>query len=425
MMGRHKLILERFMDLFSKFDTDGGYFGPFRLRKDKYFTRPVLDPLPGPQMTFEGKPVIQWSVNNYMGLAENEEIKAAAVEAVKTYGTSAPMGSRMMTGNTERHQELERRLAEFLEKEAALVFNTGFLGVTGTIQSLVGADDYVLMDKMSHASMIDGTLLSRCQYRVFKHNDMDNLEYHLKKINENGRKGGVMIITEGVFGMEGDLGDLPAVCDLKDKYNARLFVDDAHGFGVMGEGGQGTAFHFGVQDRVDVLFGTFSKAFAAIGGVTASSRKLVDWIQFNARTQIFTKSLPMVYVEVIMKTLELIRDDREGRRRKMWENAARLKDGLRALGYNVGNSQAPITPVYVPAGDIPTGESIVRGLRDQGIFITGLIHPVVPRGILLFRMIPTASHTDEQIQVTLDAFKKVRDDLKLKLDPPAILRRKS
>ena len=404
------------MDLFSKFKTDGGNFGPFRLRKDEYFTRPVLNPLPGPQMTFEGKPIIQWSINNYMGLAENEEIKAAAVEAVKTYGTSAPMGSRMMTGNTERHQELEQRLAEFLEKESALVFNTGFLGVTGTIQSLVGADDYVLMDKMSHASMIDGTLLSRGQYRVFKHNDMDNLEYHLKSINENGRKGGVLIITEGVFGMEGDLGDLPAVCDLKDKYNARLFIDDAHGFGVMGDKGQGTAFHLGVQDRVDVLFGTFSKAFAAIGGVTASSRKLVDWVQFNARTQIFTKSLPMVYVEVLMKTLELIREDREGRRLKMWKNAATLKDGLRALGYTVGNSQAPITPVYVPAGDIPTGESIVRGLRDQGIFITGLIHPVVPRGILMFRMIPTASHTDEQIQTTLDAFKKVRDDLHLKLD---------
>lgn len=403
------------MDLFSKFDTDEGYFGIFRSRNDTFFTRPVLDPLPGSRMTFEGKPVIQWSINNYMGLAENKEIKAAATEAARTYGTSTPMGSRMMTGNTVRHQELERRLAEFMEKEAALLFNSGYGGVTGTIQSLVGADDIVLMDKMSHASMIDGTILSGCRFRVFKHNDMNSLELHLKRINRQGRKGGVLIITEGVFGMEGDLGDLPAVCALKEKYDARLFVDDAHGFGVMGDKGQGTAFHFGVQDRVDILFGTFSKAFAAVGGVSAAERKLVDWIQFNARTQIFTKSLPMIYVEVIMKTLEFIRDDREGRRLKMRENAVKLKQGLRDLGYTVGDGLSPITPVYVPFGDMQMGESIVRNLRSRGVFITGLIHPVVPKGIILFRMIPTASHTDEQIQHTVEAFKSVRDDLKLKL----------
>ncbi len=404
------------MDLFSKIDTEGGYFGPLRVQDDHYFTRPLFDPKPGPVMSFQGHPVIQWSINNYLGLAENESLRAAAAEAVKTYGTSTPMGSRMMTGNTERHRELERQLAGYLEKEAAILFNSGFLGVTGTIQALLDPNDIVLMDKMSHASMVDGTLLSRCKFRVFRHNDLNSLEAHLKRVNREGRKGGVLIITEGVFGMEGDLGDLPGVCELKERYDARLFVDDAHGFGVMGEKGQGTAFHFGVQDRIDVLFGTFSKAFAAIGSVSAAEKRVIDYIQYNARTQIFTKSLPMVYVEVLLKTLEIIRDNGRERRAAMHDNSLKLKQGLRELGYNVGDVPSPITPVYVPAGDMLLGASIVRSLRNLGIFVTPIIYPVVPRGIILFRMIPTASHTDEQIQATLDAFKKVRDDLKLKLD---------
>lgn len=404
------------MDLFSKIDTEGGYFGPLRVQDDHYFTRPLFDPQPGPVMNFQGRPVIQWSINNYLGLAENESLRAAAAEAAKTYGTSTPMGSRMMTGNTERHRELEAQLAGYLEKESAILFNSGFLGVTGTIQALLDPNDIVLMDKMSHASMVDGTLLSRCKFRVFRHNDLNSLEAHLKRVNREGRQGGVLIITEGVFGMEGDLGDLPGVCELKERYDARLFVDDAHGFGVMGENGQGTAFHFGVQDRIDVLFGTFSKAFAAIGSVSAAEKKVVDYIQYNARTQIFTKSLPMVYVEVLLKTLEIIRDNSRERRARMHDNSLKLKQGLRGLGYNVADVPSPITPVYVPAGDMLLGASIVRSLRNLGIFVTPIIYPVVPRGIILFRMIPTASHTDEHIQSTLDAFKKVRDDLKLKLD---------
>ena len=399
------------MDIFDKCYTDGGYFGPFRVRNDRFFTMPILEPIPGHHMVFNGKKVIQWSINNYLGLAENEEIKAFAVEMAKQYGTSAPMGARMMTGNTPRHIELENALAQYLDKEAAILFNYGYLGVLGTIASLTDANDIILIDKLSHASMVDGVMMSAAKFRVFKHNDMDSLEAHLKRTRRD-RKGGVLIVTEGVFGMRGDVADLPGICELKEKYDARLYVDDAHGFGVMGENGQGTGSYFGVHDKLDIYFGTFAKAFAAIGGVTATDKAVVEWIRYNARTQVFAKSLPMIYVEVLIKTLEIIKNDK-GRRDRMWAVSNKLKDGLRQIGYEVGDVPSPITPVYAPAGDLHIGMEIIQRLRSMGIFITGVMYPVVPKGIILFRMIPTASHTDEDIDLTVDAFKKVRDDMKL------------
>jgi len=406
------------VDLFDKCDTDSGYFGLFRKENDYYFSRPILDPHPGARMMFEGRACVQWSINNYLGLAENEALRALSVAAAQRYGSGAPMGSRMMTGNTEMHRELESRLADFLEKEASILFNYGYLGVIGTISSLVGRNDTIVFDKLSHASMVDGVMGSRAEFRVFRHNDMNSLESRLKRINQN-RKGGVLIVTEGVFGMQGDLADLPNICELKEKYGARLYVDDAHGFGVMGAGGQGTAAYFGVHDRLDIYFGTFAKAFAAIGGVSAADQRVIDWIRYNARTQVFAKSLPMIYVTVLLKTLEIIRKDHQ-RRERMWANAEKLKTGLRQLGFTVGAVPSPITPVYVPAGDKEIGKKMVRRIRDQGVFITGVMYPVVPRGIILFRMIPTASHTEEDIQRTLQAFKKVRDDMKLELMPSAL-----
>jgi glycine C-acetyltransferase len=402
------------MDIFDKCNTDGGYFGDFRARNDHFFSRPILDDLPGRTMVFNGKECIQWSINNYLGLAENEEIKAVAMEMVKKYRTSAPMGSRMMTGNTQRHIELERALADFLEKEAAVLFNYGYLGVIGTLQALVGINDIILIDKLVHASMLDGMILAPGKFRVFRHNDMDSLESHLKRVNRD-RKGGILIVTEGVFGMQGDLADLPGICALKEKYEARLYVDDAHGFGVMGEKGQGVGTYYGVHDKIDIYFGTFAKAFAAIGGVSASTKKVCEWILYNARTQVFAKSLPLVYVEVLLKTLEIIRSDTE-RRKKMWENSKKLKAGLRDLGYHVGEVLSPITPVYVPIGDVKLGMQIITKMRELGVFITGVIYPVIPKGLVLFRMIPTASHTDEDIQTTINAFRKVRDELKLNLE---------
>lgn len=399
------------MDIFDKCNSDGGYFGPFRLQNDHFFTQPILEPTPGRHMVFRGNKVIQWSINNYLGLAENEELKALAVDMAKMYGTSAPMGSRMMTGNTQRHIELENALAEYLDREAAILFNYGYLGVLGTIASLTESNDLILIDKLSHASMVDGVHLAPANYRIFRHNDMDHLETHLKNANTE-RKGGILIVTEGVFGMRGDVANLPDICALKDKYNARLFIDDAHGFGVMGEAGQGTASYFGVHDKIDIYFGTFAKAFASIGGVTAASRPVVEWIRYNARTQVFAKSLPMIFVEVLFKTLEKIKTDK-ARRQRMWDNSNKLKTGLRNLGFDVGDVPSPICPVYVPAGDLKLGMGIIQRLRELGIFITGVMYPVVPRGIILFRMIPTASHTDEDIETTVAAFKQVRDEMKL------------
>jgi glycine C-acetyltransferase len=374
-----------------------------------------MEPTPGRMMEFQGKKCVQWSINNYLGLADNEEIKQVAIDMAKKYSTSAPMGSRMMTGNTQRHIDVEKEFADYLEKESAILFNYGYLGVLGTISSIVGEDDIILIDKLAHASMIDATWLARGDYRVFKHNDMDDLESQLKKAGQN-QKGGVLIVTEGVFGMEGDLANLPDICTLKEKYNARLFVDDAHGFGVMGENGQGVGSYYGIQDKIDIYLGTFAKAFAAIGGVAGSTKPVIDWIRYNARTQVFAKSLPMIYVEVLAKTLEIIQKDKE-RRQKMWDNSNKLKTGLKGLGYTVGDVPSPITPVYVHYNDMPIAMKLVTMLRDElGIFITGVIYPVVPKDIILFRMIPTASHTDEDISKTVDAFKKVRDTLKLDLD---------
>jgi glycine C-acetyltransferase len=402
------------MDLFDKCHGDGGNFGEFRVKDDHFFSRPVLDPEPGRVMGFQGQPCIQWSINNYLGLAENREIAEAAVDSARVYGVSAPMGSRMMTGNTRRHMDLERKVARHLDKEAAALFSVGYMGVVGTISSLLGPEDTVLVDKMSHASMLDGTFLSKAKFRVFRHNDMRSLESHLRHVNRS-RKGGVLIVTEGVFGMEGDLGKLDEICELKRKYDARLFVDDAHGFGVMGENGKGTGDYFGVQDDIDVYFGTFSKAFAAAGGVTAADEAVIRWITYNARTNIFTKSMPMIYVDAIDRALGIVRRD-DWRRERLFRNARKLKAGLRELGYEVGDGASAITPVYAPVESMETAKSMVATLRGMGIFITGVTHPVVPKGIILFRMIPTASHTDEDIERTVAAFRHVRDTHGLRLD---------
>lgn len=400
------------MDLFDKCRTDQGYFGVFRARGDEYFSRPVLDPIPGHRMTFQEKEVVMWSVNNYLGLAESPDIKEAARMGLETYGVSAPMGSRMMSGNTQYHLELEKGLADYAQKDHAYLFNYGYLGVLGTIASLVGQDDVIIMDKLAHASIVDGVLLSRGEFRVFRHNDMDSLEKVLKRTHRS-RKGGVLVVTEGTYGMTGDLAKLKEICELKDKYEARLFIDDAHGIGVMGEKGRGTADYLGVQDKIDIYFGTFAKAFAAIGGFSASSKEVIEWIQYNARTQVFAKSLPMVYVKALEKALELVINGDENRA-KMWENSAKLKQGLSELGYYVGPGESPICAVFAPIGDNDLNEigaKMVRYLRDQGIFVTGVVYPVIPLGLCMFRMIPTTSHTDEDIDKTIQAFRSLRDDI--------------
>jgi glycine C-acetyltransferase len=403
-------------DLFDKCRGDGGYFGRYRAAGDKYVVQPILDSLPGPHMESGGRRVVMWGINSYLGLTGNPRIKAAALAAVQRYSTSAPMGSRLLTGNTSRHEALERRLASYCGKPAALLFNYGYLGVMGTISALIGPKDEVIIDKLSHASMIDGTVLAMAgrRFRPFKHNDLESLERQLAA-SAGRERGGTLVVVEGVYGMRGDLADLPGICDLAKRYGARVYCDDAHGFGVMGATGQGTGEHFGVQDDIDLYFGTFAKAFAAIGGVTAGEQDVCDYIRYNARSNVFAKSLPMVYVEALMATLDEIEAHPEYRER-MWHIARLLQDGLRELGFDLGDTASPITPVYVPTDEEETGMAILQTLRDRfGIFCSGVTYPVTPRGVHLYRMIPTASHTEEDVARTLDAFKAIRDSFGLDL----------
>jgi glycine C-acetyltransferase len=364
-------------------------------------------------MVFQGKNVIIWSINNYLGLARNEELHRVSIDSMQEYGASAPMGSRMLTGNTTKHETLEERLAKFEQKQSAILFNYGYLGVLGTISALVQRSDTIVIDKLSHACMIDATFLAGGNYRFYKHNDMDDLEKQLKAARHK-RSGGVLIVTEGVFGMRGDLAKLNAICELKDRYEARLFVDDAHGCGVMGENGRGTAEHLGMTDRVDLYFSTFAKAFAAIGGFTAGDEDVIRYVRYNARTHIFAKSLPMIYVDTVTATLDKIEREPQHRQR-LWEVARNLQAGLQEMGYSLGDTESPITPVYVPA-EPDVAMDIVAHLREkEGVFVSGVMYPVVPKGIILLRMIPTAAHSDEHVEKTLGAFKNLRDEYHLKL----------
>ena len=324
------------------------------------------------------------------------------------------MGSRMLTGNTQKHLELEQRLAKFCQKPASIVFNYGYMGVLGSISALIEQKDQIIIDSQSHACIVDSALLSSVgkQFRIFNHNDLESLESQLKAANQ-ARRGGILIVTEGVFGMSGEVAPLPEICALKEQYGARLMVDDAHGFGVMGKTGKGTGEYLNIQSQIDLYFGTFAKSFAAIGGVTAGEEMVVDYIRYNARTNVFAKSLPLIYVEAVTAALNLIEHEPE-LREQMWRIAKSLQSGLRELGFNLGKTQSPITPVYVPAGDEKTGQEIMRMLREEyGVFVSGVTYPVVPQGIFLFRLIPTASHTDEDVDITLKAFKAIRDQFKI------------
>lgn len=405
------------MDLFDKCKTDQGYFGKLRASGDDYFTMPVIDSKPGPEMEYKGEKKIMWSVNSYLGLAGNEEIRQIALDTVKEWSISAPMGSRMMSGNTSEHIELEKELADFSQKEDSILFNYGYLGVMGTIASLTGPDDIIIMDKLAHASIVDGVLLAPAPFRVFKHNDMNSLEIVLKRVNKE-RKGGILIVSEGTYGMTGDLAKLDEMCELKEKYDARIFVDDAHGIGTMGKNGRGTADHFGVQDKIDLYFGTFAKSFASIGGFTAADRDVVRWIRYNARTQVFAKSLPMVYVKTLRKALQFVREG-DDRRKRMWDISKKLRNGLRELGYYIGEGESPICAVFAPIGaeEIEAvGARLVGYLRkEKNIFTTAVIYPVIPLGLLMFRIIPTAAHSDEDVELTIKGFKELRDEMKLDL----------
>jgi len=410
-------------DIFDKCKGDGGYFGAFRHMGENELTRPVMDPVSGTKMMHNGEEFIMWSVNNYIGLANNDEVRQAALEAVKEFSTSNPMGSRMMSGNTPHHLALEKRFAELAQKEAAFLFNYGYMAVLGIVSSLAGLGDTVVVDKLAHACILDAAGMAKAagaNVRYFKHNDAADLDKVLESVSKTHPDGGVLVLTEGVYGMTGDLADLRGICEVKDKWGARLFIDDAHGIGVMGEKGRGVADYLGVQDRVDIYFGTFAKAFASIGGFCACDKDVRDWIMFNARTQVFAKSLPMVYVKALDKTLDLV-IARQDLRDKMWANSKKLQEGLKKEGFAIGPGDSPIVSVFCPVGTEKAddaggvGARMVMYLRAKKIFVTAVVYPVIPPGLCMFRMIPTAAHNDDEIRTTIEAFRAMKSEMDLTL----------
>jgi glycine C-acetyltransferase len=397
-------------DLFKKCHEPGGYFSVLREMRDRYFVMPKIEGSPGRVMTFEGQPVIQWTLNNYLGLADRPELIQAAVEAAGRWGVSAPMGSRFLTGNTDLHEELERRLARFVGKESAVLFNYGYLGVLGTVQALVDKSDTVVIDALCHASMMDAAFGAR-EFVPFRHNDPEAFEKALQRATRN-REGGVLVMLEGVYGMTGDLADLPSLLPIAKRYGARVFLDDAHGLGSIGRG-KGTAHHHDSMEGIDVYFSTFAKSFAAIGGFSAVEDSVAEYLRYNVRTQIFAKSLPLVVVEVLLKTLDIIEQEPQLYER-LWNNVRRLQNGLRNAGFDLGNTQSAITPVYLPSDDPYFAMKIVKMMRaEKGIFISAVTYPVVPKGTVLCRMVPTAAHTEEDIERTVQAFVEIRDHFKV------------
>lgn len=405
-------------DLFTKCYSDAGNFGHLRASKDQYYIEPLLDGTIDAHMYFQGKKVIVWTINNYLGLAKHPAIKKTALESIEKWNITSAFGSRLLTGNSPELLELENKFTHFLQKSGAYVANIGYLGVIGSITAMVEPGDTIILDQLSHACMVDAAYLAQARSRVkikpFKHNDMHDLERQLQLTQEENT-GGALIVTEGVFGMRGDLADLKNICALKKQYGARLFVDDAHGIGIMGKEGRGIGEHTGTQADIDIYFGTFAKAFANIGSVIAADEEVISYIRFNGRPFVFSRTLPKVIIQSVSTALDIVQNEPENRER-LWQITYKLQNGLRELGFNLGDTASPITPVYVPNGDEALALKIIYKLREEfGIFVSAVTYPVVPKGIMLFRMIPTTNHTEEDVEKTLTAFAAIRDHFRLAL----------
>lgn len=397
------------MDLFDKLEERPGPLGSFTSDGYGYYTFPKLEGPLGPDMTFNGKEMVVWSINDYLGVGSNEEIKKVDAEATAKYSLSAPMGARLMTGNSDEHEALEKELAEFIHKPEALLLNFGYQGIMSVIHCLVDRNDFLIYDELSHACIVDGKQLAMCDKSVFKHNDIESFKKQLFRAKSKLKEGSsILVITEGVFGMTGDLGILNEIIELKKEVPFRLLVDDAHGFGTLGNDGSGTGTQLGCQDGIDIYFGTFAKAAALIGAFVASEPRVIKFLRANVRSQIFAKSLPMPIVVTARKRLEMIRQHPEWRE-KLWENTIKLREGLQKLGYNVLPSESPVTPVLTH-GSPEICMDIMKKLREEhGIFVSGVSYPVVPKGVVLIRLIPTAAHNDEHIEKTLTAFEAIKE----------------
>ena len=400
------------MDIFEKIKKNRGPLGQHAKEAHGYFTFPKLEGEISNKMYFRGKEVLVWSVNNYIGLSNQEEVRRIDADAAKEWGLGYPMGSRMMSGNTNHHEQLENNLSSFIKKEDTILLNFGYQGIMSAIDALVDRNDVIVYDSECHACIIDGVRLHQGKRFVFPHNNIENFEKQLERAKKITKQtgGGVLVITEGVFGMSGDLGKLKEITDLKEKFDFRLLVDDAHGFGTMGKTGAGVGEHLNCHEKIDVYFGTFAKSMASIGAFISSTENVIEYLRYNIRSQIFAKSLPIPLVIGAIKRLELLINKPELKDR-LWTIANALQGGLKDAGFELGNTESAVTPVYL-SGGVGEATNLTLDLRENfGIFCSIVTYPVVPKGVILLRLIPTAVHTLEDVKYTIESFTAIKDKL--------------
>lgn len=399
-------------DLFEKIKKNRGPLGKYSKESHGYFTFPKLEGEINAKMKFRGKEVLQWSLNNYLGLANHPEVRKADADAAAEWGLGYPMGARMMSGNSNLHEKLEAELAAFEQKQDSILLNYGYQGMVSAIDSLVDRNDVIVYDAESHACILDGVRLHQGKRFVYQHNNMESLVNMLEKATRIVEKtnGGILVITEGVFGMSGNQGKLKEIVGLKSRFNFRLFVDDAHGFGTMGQNGIGTGEAQGCQAGIDVYFGTFAKAMGSVGGFIAADEQVIDFLRYNMRSQIFAKSMPMPLVVGNLKRLELLRTKPE-LREKLWVIANAIQKGFKENGFNIGTTATQVTPVILN-GDVPEATNLIIDLRENhNIFCSIVVYPVVPKGIIMLRIIPTAVHSLDDVNYTIEAFKTIKGKL--------------
>ncbi len=399
-------------DLFERIIKDKGPLGKWAKQAEGYYVFPKLEGPISNRMKFNGKEVVTWSINDYLGLANHPEVRKVDADAAAEYGMAYPMGARMMSGHTEFHEQLERECAEFVNKESAYLVNFGYQGMVSAIDALVTKNDVIVYDMDSHACIIDGVRLHHGKRFTYRHNDMESFETNLKRATKIAEEnnGGILVISEGVFGMRGEQGKLKEIISFKEKYNFRLLVDDAHGFGTLGKTGAGAGEEQGIQDDIDVYFATFAKSMAGIGAFFAGDFDVIKFLQYNMRSQMFAKSLPMAMVKGALKRLDMIRTMPE-LREKLWDNTNALQNGLKEKGFNIGLTNTCVTPVFLE-GDIPEAMAMVNDLRENHrIFCSIVVYPVIPKGMILLRLIPTAAHNLDDVDETIIAFSSIREKL--------------
>ena len=399
-------------DLFEKFNKSMGPLGKWASIAEGYFVFPKLEGKISNRMKFNGKEVITWSVNDYLGLSNHPEVRKIDSEAAEKYGSAYPMGARMMSGHTSMHEKLENQLADFVNKESAYVLNFGYQGILSIVDTLVSKNDVIVYDVDAHACIVDGVRLHLGKRFTFKHNDIESLVTNLKRAQNIVEKtgGGILVISEGVFGMRGEQGKIKEIVKLKKQFDFRLLVDDAHGFGTLGQTGSGVGEEQGVMSEIDVYFATFAKSMASTGAFVAGSNQVIKFLKYNMRSQMFAKSLQMQLVVGAIKRLEILRNE-PVHKQKLWDNVKLLQTGLKKRGFDIGKTQSCVTPVFLK-GDVPEAMVLVKDLREKyNIFCSIVVYPVIPKGLILLRLIPTATHTVEDIDETLNSFSEIREKL--------------